>query len=75
MHLRGRVAGARGRKRAGTTERHEDTAEVKEKGFARWERLTSTRDNCRDTQNAEPLEPIFRTWKEKERKLGEEEGG
>lgn len=43
----------------------------RKKGFTRWERLTSTRDNCRDTQNVEPLDSIFRTWKEKERKQGE----
>lgn len=52
-------------------DRERGRPEGERKRRSQWERLTSARDNCRDTQNAEPLEPIFRMWKEEERRQGE----
>lgn len=71
----GRVLGTLSRETTRLTERARIYSALSERGEregkGEWERLTSTRDNCRDTRNGEPLESIFRM---RERGRESEEG-
>lgn len=71
----GRMLGTLSRETTRLTERARIYSALSERGEregkGEWERLTSTRDNCRDTRNGEPLESIFRM---RERGRESEEG-